>query len=251
MKGLEILLEEISEGPRAEQGNIGYNYQHLDNIYNYLSLMILKKSEYSTLCLPKYEVKYKKYILRSAIVYDAKDNVYWIPKTANKAISKCIKKKIKYILCSLDIIYGDEPLAHYNIMIIDLDKKTLERFEPYGWSLPYTRNVNDFIKFIVMKKLELSKFKYIPPENISEKLGIQAVADSYDGMCITIALLYLHLRIFNPEIKQKDIVKKLMSIPKTKLKKIILQYARYIEKKLKENPDYVNNLNYKLYRKLM
>ena len=54
-------------------------------------------------------------------------------------------------------------------------------------------------------------------------------------MCVTIACMYICLRILNPDLKQKFIINTLLSFSKTKLKKLILRYAHYIEKTLKEN----------------
>ena len=179
-------------------------------------------------------------------MYDTKTNNYFIPNKAKKAIQKCKRKNIRFIMCSLEIKHGEIQLSHYNILIIDLFKKSIERFEPYGWILPYSKNINNFIKQIALNKLDLDNYKYLSPENISQKIGIQVIADSYNGMCITISLLYLHLRIFNPNMRQKTLINKLLSLKKDKLKKIILRYAKYIEKILKKNPKYVLKLNNKL-----
>lgn len=248
MNGLDYLPKEISKGPKEEKGNINYHYQHLDNAYNFLSLMIVEKSEYKSLCLPKFKVKFKKYVMRSAVIYDTSDDSYWIPDKAKRAIAKCIKYKVRFVVCSLDILYGDYYLTHYNILLIDTKNKTIERFEPYGHTLPYAKKVNIFIKNIAVERLGLTNFTYIPPEKISKKLGIQSVADSYDGMCITISLLYLHLRLHNPKLKQKKLVSNLLSLNRNKLKNLILKFAKYIEKLLKKKYNIVNKLNYDLFK---
>lgn len=249
MDGLKDLPKKISKGPKEQKGKINYHYQHLDNSYNFLALMVIENSKYKSLCIPNFKVFYKKNVLRNAIVFDTTDNTYWIPDKAKKAIKKCIKYKIRYITCSLNILYGNYYLSHYNILLIDIENKTIERFEPYGWSLPYTKMVNNFIKTITLEKLGLPNYKYIPPEKISKKLGIQSVADSYDGMCITISLLYLHLRLNNPKLKQKKIVNNLLSLERNILKNLILKFAKYIEKLLKKKYNIVNELNQDLFRK--
>lgn len=243
MNGLDYLPKEISKGPKEEKGKINYHYQHLDNSYNFLALMLLEKAEYKSLCVPNFKVHFKRTVLRTSVVFDTTDNTFWIPKKAKKAIKKCIKSGIRYIMCSLNILYGDYHISHYNVLLIDTKQKTIERFEPYGWSLPYTKKVNNFIQTIALDSLGLGKYKYIPPEKISKKLGIQTVADSYNGMCITISLLYLHLRINNPKLKQKKIVTNLMSLNRKTLKNLILKFAKYIEKLLKKKYDIVNELN--------
>jgi hypothetical protein len=120
------------------------------------------------------------------------------------------------------------------MILIDLEKKTIERFEPMGWTLDYTKDVDEFIKHVVRKKFGLSNYKYLPPEELSDKIGIQRNGDSYNGMCVTISMLYLHLRVLNPDLAAKYIVRKLTSMKSKQLKILILRYARYIEKTLKK-----------------
>jgi hypothetical protein len=238
MKGLESLPTESSEGPNASRGNIGYDYQNLENIYNYFSIMIVKQSKYPLLCLPKFTVKYGKYFLRAGIVYDTVSCQYWLSPKIKSAIQKCSKKR--FILCSLQLLTTS--ISHCNMILIDTKKKTIERFEPMGWTLGYTKDVDEFLKHVVREKFGLSKYKYLPPEELSEKIGIQVKGDSYNGMCVTISMLYLHLRVKNPDTKAKRIVRNLTSLPLKQLKTIILRYAKYIEKTLKLESKYVNSV---------
>ena len=130
-----------------------------------------------------------------------------------------------------------------NVVIIDLFKKTLELFEPHGYiETPSTDNVNRVFPKI-MKRLDLDDFKFIPPSNLSPRLGIQSKGDSYCGMCLTITMMYLHLRILNPDIKQTKIVKHLLSYNSKKLKELILRYARHVERTLKNNSKLIEKFN--------
>ena len=57
--------------------------------------------------------------------------------------------------------------------------------------------------------------------------------------------MYLHMRILNPDIPQKNLVKFLMNRDK-KLKEMILKYAKHVEETLKKNKITVLNhlINY-------
>ena len=54
-------------------------------------------------------------------------------------------------------------------------------------------------------------------------------------MCVTITMMYLHMRILNPDIKQKKIINYFLEKDKKELKTIILKYARFVELTLKRN----------------
>lgn len=244
------LDKELSKGPNASSGPNKYHYQNYENIYNFFSLIVMNKSKEKVLCLPKFKVIYGDYVTRSAVVFDIKLKRYWIPTKAKKAIKHCMNSgKIRFIYCSLIIITDINKLSHANMIVIDLKKKTLERFEPYGWTLYYMKSVNEFMKHIFLQKLGIKEFKYLAPENISEKVGIQTLADSYGGMCVTISMLYLHMRILNPDIRQKQLIKLMVSVPKEKLKKVILRYAAYVEKTLKKHNYEVSLMNDEIYRR--
>ena len=94
----------------------------------------------------------------------------------------------------------------------------------------------------VMPRLELEDFKYLSPKDLSPYMGVQSHADAYCGMCVTISMMYLHLRILNPDISQKKLVKFLIKRDKKKLRSMILKYAKHVENTLKYNEEYVLEL---------
>ena len=147
------------------------------------------------------------------------------------------KKTFRFIYFNFILVESiKDKYAHANIVIIDLFKKTIELFEPHGY---YDNKITKYINNIVFKKIikviKIKDFIFLPPSYISPKMGIQSKADAYCGMCVTITMMYLHLRILNPDVDQKKIIKYFLSFSKTKLKNIILKYARHVEKKLKQN----------------
>lgn len=240
----KYLTDKISKGPKASKGEIDYSYQSFENIYNFFYIM---KKELSLMCLPEFNVKFDNYIVRCAVAIELETKMYWVHDDAKNAICNCDCSQ-RFVYISLIIFHKlNDKLAHANIIIVDLHKKQVERFEPYGWTLPTHSAVNSIVKNVILPKLGLKMFRYIPPESISEKLGIQYTGDSYNGMCITISMLYFHMRLLNPEIKSTKVVKYLLSLDRLNLKKLILKYAKYVENKLKENYKTVNQLNDNLY----
>ena len=242
------LDNEISAGPKASKGTINFHYQHYENVFNFFSLIIMKRNKETFLCLPKYRVKWDNFIVRSAIVFNIKENKYWIPPKARRAIDHCKDNNIRFIYSSLILIWAKNKISHANMLIIDIKKNTIERFEPYGWTVGHSATVNAFIKNVVRLHLGLENMKYIPPEQLSTKLGVQYFGDSYEGMCVTICMLYLHLRILNSDASQKSVINSLMKLKPLELKKLILRYAKYVENLLKKYDYEVNLLNEETYR---
>ena len=146
---------------------------------------------------------------------------------------------------------GSSSFTHANIIVIDLIKKTYERFEPYGFDRPQFENkIDKKFKNEIRNITGLYNFKYISPTDISPKLGVQSKADAYCGMCVTISMMYLQLRILNPNLSQKKVVEYLLKKDRKELKSTILKYARHVEKTLKKNKNIVFEFNKDLKEKI-
>lgn len=249
----KYLVKELSKGPGEKKGTIGYHYQHYDNIYNYFFSQLDKKDEFEMLCIPNFVLNINNILTRTAVGYIIESNKLFLPDNMLKKIKKCInnkKKKTRFIYFTFIIITKSiNELTHANICIIDNKRKTLERFEPHGKyykSGEISNKIDKQIEETLMRIIELNNYKYLSPCDISPITGIQKVADSYDGMCITISMMYFHLRLINPDIEPVKIIKKLLKMPKQKLRETILRYAKTVEKILKKNGKIINKLNSKI-----
>ena len=98
--------------------------------------------------------------------------------------------------------------------------------------------------------LVLHKYTYLPPSKISPPKGIQTMSDSYNGMCVTISILYFKMRVLNPNMKPLTIIKKFTNMKPQELKILILRFAKYIEITLKKNKKIVKKLDYNLFYKM-
>ena len=246
------LNDKISTGPNAEPTIIKYDYQDYANIYNYFFITFMNIKEFKIMCINDSILIHNSFAIRAAIAYDEKSNKLYMDEKIK--ICNC-KKNTRFVFINFVIISKnmENNLTHANIIIIDLYKKIVERFEPYGHTSDNKKlsdKIDKIIRSKFFKKLNLFDYSYISPSKISPRLGIQSVADSYNGMCITISMMYLHLRILNPDIKPYKLVNYLLSKPKKKLKKMILQYAKHVEVTLKKNKNLVlelfENFEYKL-----
>lgn len=246
----DFLAAEKSLGPNADPGTIYYHYTHFDNINNYLDIL-MNEMEYSKIiCMPKIHTKYSKYMLKNSIIYHSNYDFMVVPENAIKEILNCTSKRFIYII--FNIYWDNTDMGHANILIIDNLKKTIERFDPIGeYIRNYNETTNKKMPFIsvkhendmidkkfnkdLLKKIHLEGYKYLSPVDVSPKIGIQTKADAYGGMCVTYTLIYLQLRLMNPDIEQKLIVKYLISKDENEIVDIILRYAKYVEITLKKN----------------
>jgi hypothetical protein len=245
----EFLEKEESQGPKAEIGKIGYHYQHYDNVYNYFTILMSTKLKYDkVMCIPQFVVRYNNIESKTTALYDITNNNYYFPKSMRNSIKFCYKENIRLIYFTFAIKDSRSWVTHANMMIIDIYNSTIERFEPYGRGTPKEeRQIDNFVKDFVLEFLKIESYRYISPSNISDKIGIQTIADSYCGMCVTISMMYLQMRLLNLDVKQSKIIKYMINIPKKKLKSKILRFARYVEKTLKKHSNKIDKNRYENY----
>jgi hypothetical protein len=231
-----FLDNEYSVGYLAKSDKIDYGYQHWENINNFINILIKDIKFREVVCIPDTVIKYDSYIIRNGIVYYPIDNKLIIPNEIIEVIKRCQDNK-RFIYFNFVIHWSES--SHANMIIIDLFNKTIERFEPHGKfnSYKYGYSDSDINKKInqALKHIGLTNYKYLPPTKLSPPIGLQAIADAYTGMCVTYCLIYLHLRIINPDVKQKELVNYLIKKKSTKIIEILLRYTSYIEKALKKN----------------
>jgi ankyrin repeat protein len=87
---------------------------------------------------------------------------------------KNYKKKYKYIIIPIGIELYDK--SHANILFYDIDKKTVERFEPNGANVPIGLNYNPNLldKLIENKFQQIDQdIKYIRPQDYLPEIGFQ------------------------------------------------------------------------------
>ena len=125
---------------------------------------------------------------------EAEVPIFMVPNV--ERLERCLISKKRYIVFFVRLKLKDG--FHANMMIMDTNKKTVERFEPQGIDHGfYDNKVLDKIIRDYFKKLG---YTYIPPEKLC-KLGVQDIIESraYDynvsGFCKTWSLLYALLRL--------------------------------------------------------
>ena len=221
-----------------------------------LFLILMKKdSNIDIICIPNIGSYYSKLSdsMRSTLIIELSNNmesdyIMSIPINMKDELNKCKKKKKQFIIITLLINFRGV-FEHLNVIIIDLYNNTIERFEPYGQSLPTISNYRLYEKIIYNNLIYFknnyldSKFKYIYPSEISPVIGIQSKAEFTEkgrkckclhNLCLIWSIMYLHLRILNPHLKPDKIVKILLDYSMDELKDISYKYIKFIKNTLKQ-----------------
>jgi hypothetical protein len=142
------------------------------------------------------------------IIWNSEDN-YIIDSQLMPFIHKNIKNS-GIIYVKISIILSQINIRHANILIIDIDKKTVERFEPYG-EIYYKSilKLDEILKKEICDKLE--NYNYIITQSYpgfqskSDELNDTCIAyGDPEGYCLAWCYLYLELKLLYNNI---DVIK--------------------------------------------
>jgi hypothetical protein len=245
-----FLAREKSQGPDADPGMIGYHFQHYENINLFVETLIENIDFNRVMCFPDYFVKYgPSYVVKNAVAYNITKKALIVPYDLIYAMEGCMVDK-RFVYANFILFQEGVELGHANMLIFDLVKKTIERFEPHGgitFNPNMTKDINSIIKRHLSKVLNLDGFTYLEPIDISPVVGVQRKADAYTGMCVSYSMMYMQLRIMNPDHPPETAVNYLMSKSPDQTLDMILRYAQYIEDTLKKRSEHVANKLHFLY----
>jgi hypothetical protein len=199
-------------------------------------------------------------ILPWIVCYTDEDE-YWIHIELNNLINaQRRKKQFDLGFCYLSIRSPDGGL-HANILIYDFNQLTIERFDPYGDSVNYDKDIDNILEEELTWNTGLT---YLKPSDYLPVAGFQTISDELDpleqkpgdfgGYCLAWCTWYLEHRLKNIHIKPKELVTKLirkLSLDNHTFMENIRNYANklnaYKTKYLLEagvEPDDVSNLNF-------
>ena len=171
------------------------------------------------------------------ICYQNSDE-YWIHSELNNLINaQRLFKNYDFAFCYLSLKINDG--LHANIIIYDFNNLTIERFDPYGDTVNFDRELDDILE----EELTWNTgFKYLKPSHFLPISGFQVISDElnpykqksgdFGGYCLAWCIWYLEHRIKNQTVKPKKLVDKL-------IKNIILSDNDFME--------YIRNYSNNLY----
>jgi len=256
-----FLANKKSKGPSESEGDINYYFNMWENLHNFIFILINYYGFDKILCVPDVATKYgENYIEKISCVYNMLKKELLVPVNLKNGLKFCMMNpNIRFVYCVLIITQNKTEISrceisHANILIFDLFKKTIERYEPHGKFFYYSshdnnqkvaKEIDDVINIKLLPFLELSDFEYLSPVNNSLLYGLQIKADAFGGLCVTYTMMYLHLRLMNPDVKQSEILNYFIKKYK-KLKDAVLKYVKFIELELKKHSSEIKQITHDL-----
>lgn len=181
-------------------------------------------------------------ILINHIIIWRSPEKYFISPYMISGVKKTIDKfpNIKFILFKLTII-SNSNLNHANILIFDVQKNYIERFDPYGKVFFYdSGSIDQHLKNFFVENFP--NIGYISPNDTMKSISFQIFSDETNinnyvendpvGFCIPWCLWYIEMRIKNYKISPDSLINRaIYQINKNeiKFKDYIRNYSNYLD----------------------
>lgn len=202
-------------------------------------LWLLNTIEGSVICV--WKNKQHKY----PITYDIKTSLFVVENWVIDEISRCSEMDNVRFIIGICVIYIKPGKSHANALIFDKENKVLTRYEPRGArTRVYDNSKLDNVIRNWLKQIYGDKWKYNGPIDYCPNIGPQKKETSVKNndnvdFCTIWSLLYIHFRIMNPKMSDKQISDYLESKTDQELHSMIRQYTEFIQTTI--DPDWVLN----------
>lgn len=129
-------------------------------------------------------------------------------------VVKCKPTDARFLIYLVDLNFekarGAFQGRHAEAVIIDTKEKTIEFFEPNGPSAPWYPLVSSFLESILTQ--QYPNYAFVSTSDFCPLFGPQGVAKV--PLCGAFSLLYLVLRIHNPELSPRQLINIWLELPK-------------------------------------
>jgi hypothetical protein len=191
------------------------------------------------------------------------------PPNLSELLKQCEQDNKYMVVCDLTLLSSEIFLttSHANVLVFDIRRKTIERFDPHGGNeykdvnlaydsvsnkiygrkdFKYGKNKFGIDKINVKKsaalfdqykidlalsqklKSQLPNYTYYGTNDTTPYLGPQIKADEYGGLCVTWSCMYMVLRLLNPDLEPAEITIKMIDGTPEQLRNRILRFQKFI-----------------------
>lgn len=153
------------------------------------------------------------------------------PSNLQKYVNSC---KVKFIVLNLGLYaHGFEAESgHANVLLIDRYEKTIERFEPMTFGNQHLSKTENILESHL--KTLLRDYRYVGVRHSVDGKSIQDVVDAHSGMCVTIGLIYVLIRLLNPQKDAASLYFEVMQTSAKQMKSIVLRLNGFVASKLRQ-----------------
>ena len=219
----DYVATERAKGPKARTTRFYSSYGAI-SLSELLIEELNRNNLIENICIPYITRKDNRIVKYIEFVYD-KGIVDFDYKDLLSQINKCSNR---FVMIQIILTLGDD-FSHYTIVIIDLKNKLIEHFDPVGSIETY---INDWLLNKFFNDL-FPQYKYVKLWKACPLLRPQRKVDAFRGMCLTHGLMYLLLRILNPNVEPDKLLKYLVEGSNEDLHTRLLKFHRYIEETVK------------------
>lgn len=150
--------------------------------------------------------------------------------------------KSRFIIYHVSIYYPDS--AHANMLIVDTETQTAERFEPHGFKQSQASNINDIMLSINTSSASIDahlqrwikqnypNYTYLSPFDVCPRTGPQTTATSdvwEKGFCQTWTILYADARLRSPDLSPEEIQGLLLQYSPDQLHDLVRTFANIVD----------------------
>lgn len=144
----------------------------------------------------------------------------WIPDDLTDLLDRCERAGKRFVVLNFGIYpSADLRTGHANALIFDLQRRSIERYEPSNQTnASFDRTLSKLFT------RELDGWKW---NGARTSAGGQEAADSFDGMCVTFSLMYVLLRLLNPDAPPSAVRRYIVHHSRKSLRDDILRLNRF------------------------
>jgi hypothetical protein len=158
--------------------------------------------------------------LNSNIMLSYKGNVktpptFAVPPYLAEHVEDC-EAPFVVLAVGLTDILGES--GHSNLIILDLENMTAERFEPSGYTMSIIdpkAHIDEDLNNVIQRYLPdyeyISAFDYCPYHGFPGGLPAECPQNT-SGYCVVVSTLYAHLRLLNPDYTRDEVTDKLLKL---------------------------------------
>lgn len=141
-------------------------------------------------------------MFNGCVIYDvATHPTLVLPPDLPSRIARCHRRGERFLVLGFGLYpTRDLEVGHSNALIFDVTSRVIERYEPSGIT---NKRLDGVMKSAFRQRLR--DWTYVG------HTGTQEMADSYEGMCVTFSLLYVLLRLLNPDTTASNIRKHIVT----------------------------------------
>lgn len=140
---------------------------------------------------------------------------------------RCQLNQSRFILYLIDLVFleGQQIVGrHSEALLIDTLFQTIEFFEPNGPAAQWYPVISSFLEYKFSSILPT--YKFLTTGEFCPFIGPQAVSEL--GICGSFSLLFIILRVSNPDLTSGEVISELVNLSRSQIQTLMRQFICFI-----------------------